>query len=229
MNDQEILRLIDENLVWAHSIAGAYAESIRHVDVKDVKQEAGIALSRAADTYDPSRGIPFRAYAHRCITNRLDSLYRAGQKQAYEQTTLDAPAFSDDVNDETNKDQLPSPGVDAAREAHRNEVRRALAQGMAQLTPNQRKILEARSQGESYQELAVRLGTTKQAVHQSADRALAQMKASVEARGVSGPMFMPRGEKSEGRPQKASSGCAAVLVIIPVSLAIAWILIATLK
>jgi len=224
MSDQEILRLIDENLVWAHSIAGAYAESIRHVDVKDVKQEAGIALSRAADAYDPSRGIPFRAYAHRCITNRLDSLYRAGQKQAHEQTTLDAPAFSDDVNDETNKDQLPSPGVDAAREAHRNEVRRALAEGMAQLTPNQRKILEARSQGESYQELAVRLGTTKQAVHQSADRALAQMKASVEARGVSGPMFMPRGE---GSPKK-SSGCATVLLIIPASVAIAWILVAAL-
>ena len=227
MDDQETLRLIDENLVWAHSIAGAYAESIRHVDVKDIKQEAGVALCRAADTYDPSRGIPFRAYAHACITNRLKSLYRAGQKQAHEQTTLDAPAFFDDVNDETHKDQIPSPGVDAAREAHRNEVRRALAQGMAQLTPNQRKILEARSQGESYQELAVRLGSSKQAVHQSADRALAQMKASVEARGVSGPMFMP--EVGEPKPQKASSGCAAVLLVIPVTMAIAWILIVALK
>ena len=37
------------------------AASIRHVDVKDIKQEAGVALCRAADTYDPSRGIPFRA------------------------------------------------------------------------------------------------------------------------------------------------------------------------
>jgi hypothetical protein len=90
---------------------------------------------------------------------------------------------------------------------------------MAQLTPNQRKILEARSQGESYQELVVRLGTTKRAAHQSADRALAQMKASVEARGVSGPMFMPKVEESP----KKSSGCAAVLLIIPVSVAIAWI------
>jgi RNA polymerase sigma factor (sigma-70 family) len=226
MDDQEILRLIDENLVWAHSIAGEYAKAIRHVDAQDVKQEAGVALCRAADTFDPSRKVPFRAYAHACITNRLDSLYRAGQKQAHEQTTLDAPAFFDDVNDETHKDQIPSPGVDAAREAHRNEVRRALALGMAQLTPHQREILQARSRGESYSIIAERLGSSPQAVQQSAARALAQMKASVEARGVSGPMFMPEVEVPE---RKKSSGCAAVLLVIPVSVAIAWILIVALK
>jgi RNA polymerase sigma factor (sigma-70 family) len=229
MDDQAILRLIDENLVWAHSIAGGYAESIRHVDVKDIKQEAGVALCKAADTYDPSRKVPFRAYAHTCITNRLDSLYRAGQKQAHEQTTLDAPAFFDDVNDETHKDQIPSQGVDAAREAHRNEVRRALASGMARLTPHQREILEARSRGESYSIIAERLGSSPQAVQQSAARALTQMKASVEAGGIRSAMFMPEVDESERRPQKASSGCAAVLLIIPVSLAIAWIFIAALK
>jgi RNA polymerase sigma factor (sigma-70 family) len=225
MDDKETLRLIDENIAWAHAIAGAYGASIRHVELKDIKQEAGIALCRAADTYDPSRKVPFRAYAHTCITNRLDSLYRAGEKQAHEQTTLDAPAIHDEAIDETPKNQIPSPEVDAAREAHRNEVRRALAHGMAQLTPNQRKILEARSQGESYQNLAVRLGSSRQAVQQSADRALAQMKTSVEAKGISGPMFMPKVDKS---PRK-SSGCAAVLLIIPVGLVIAWILAATLR
>jgi len=225
MDDQEILRLIDENLAWAHRIAGDYAKTTHHVDVQDIKQEAGIALCRAADTYNPSLNIPFQGYARRCIVNRLNSLYHAGQQQAHEQTTLDAPAYLDDVNDETEKDRIPSPEVDAAREAHRNEVRRALAQGMAELTPNQRKILEARSKGESYQELAVQLGTTKQAVHQSADRALAQMKASVEARGVSGPMFMPK----VNDPPRKQSGCAALLLAIPISLTLAWILIAAFK
>jgi RNA polymerase sporulation-specific sigma factor len=223
VDDQEILRLIDENLLWAHSIAGEYAKNIRHVDAQDVRQEAGIALSRAADTYDPSRGVPFRAYAHACITNRLKSLYLAGKKQAREQTTLDAPAFFDDVHDDTDKDQIPSAEVDAAREAHRNEVRRALNQGKAKLTPMQREILEAFSRGESYQSIAHRLGSSRQAVQQSAARALAQMKTSVEAQGVSGPMFMPNVEASERPPQKSSSGCAALLVVIPVSAAIIWI------
>jgi RNA polymerase sigma factor (sigma-70 family) len=223
------MNLSDTTLVWAHSIAGAYAESIRHVDVKDIKQEAGVALCKAADTFDPSRKVPFRAYAHTCITNRLDSLYRAGKKQGHEQTTLDAPAFFDDVNDETHKDQIPSPGVDAAREAHRNEVRRALASGMAQLTPHQREILEARSRGESYSTIAERLGSSPQSVQQSAARALTQMKASVEVSGIRGAMFMPEVGDSERRPKKASSGCTAVLLIIPASLAITWFLIAALK
>src|ERR1700683_2256473 len=94
-----------------------------------IKQEAGVASCRAADSYDSSRNVPFRAYAHKCITNRLDSLYRTGQRQAHEQVTLDAPVAFDDESSETQKEQTPSPGVDAAREAHRNEVRRALAQG----------------------------------------------------------------------------------------------------
>jgi RNA polymerase sigma factor (sigma-70 family) len=216
-------RMIDENLVWAHSIAGAYAASIRHVDVKDIKQEASVALCRAADTYDPSRNVPFRAYAHRCITNRLDSLYRAGQKQAQEETTLDTTFFLDDVNDETFKDQIPAVEVDAAREAHRNEVRRALAEGMNKLTPNQREILEARSRGESFREIADRLGVTKQAVKSTADRALAQMKSSVEAAGVRGAMFMPSIDSSDKATTKPT-GCTAVLLLVPVSAAIVWII-----
>jgi RNA polymerase sporulation-specific sigma factor len=222
MDDQK--RLIDENLVWAHSIAGAYAASIRHVDVKDIKQEASIALCRAADTYDPSRNVPFRAYAHRCITNRLDSLYRAGQKQVHEETTLDTAFFLDDVNDETIKDQIPALEVDAAREAHRNEVRRALAEGMSRLTPNQRDILEARSRGESYQEIGDRLGVRKQAVKNAADRALAQMKNSVEAAGVRSAMFMPSVDSSD-KANRKSTGCTAVLLLVPLTLAIVWVLI----
>jgi RNA polymerase sigma factor (sigma-70 family) len=223
MADEQTRRLITESLDWANSIAVAYAASIRHVDVKDIKQEASIALCRAADTYDPSRNVPFRAYAHRCITNRLDSLYRAGQKQAHEETTLDTAFFLDDVNDETFKDQIPAIEVDAAREAHRNEVRHALAEGMNRLTPNQRDILEARSRGESFREIADRLGVTKQAVKSAAERALAQMKSSVEAAGVRGAMFMPSVDKSDKATTKPT-GCAAVLLVVPVCVAIIWIL-----
>jgi RNA polymerase sigma factor (sigma-70 family) len=239
MDDKETLRLIDENIAWANAIAGAYAATIRHVDVKDIKQEAGVALCRAADTYDPCRKVPFRAYAHTCITNRLDSLYRAGQKQAHEQTTLDSPAFFDDVNDETLKDQIPSPDVDSAREAHRNEVRRALAAGMYRLTANQREILEARSRGESYREIADRLGITKQAVEAASSRALAQMRISVEAKGVRGAMFMPsvEGSSSDSRSNSGageskgqeSTGCTGLLLCILVIVVITGVLIAILR
>jgi RNA polymerase sigma factor (sigma-70 family) len=223
MDEKEARRLFDESLAWAHSIAGDYAKhSIRHVEIKDVKQEAGIALWRAAETFDLSRDIPFRFYAKRCITNRLDSLYRAGQKQALEETSLDAAVFFDDVHDDTFKDQIPSPDVDAAREAHRAEVRRALAEGMGRLTPNQRDILEARSRGESYREIADRLGITKQAVEAASNRALDQMKSSVEAKGVHSAMFMP---SVENESPKKSSGCAAVLLVVPACAATIWILL----
>ncbi len=225
MDDQEILRLVEENLPWAYSIAERYAESIRHVQVRDLRQEASVALSKAASTYDPAREIPFRAYARACITNRLDSLYWKGQQQAREVTTLDMPAFFDDVNDDTFKDQVPSQEVDVAREAHRNEVRSALARGMATLTPNQREILEARSRGESYQDIALRLGVRRQAVQQAAVRALAQMKVSVEASGVKTAYFMPKADA----PAKKSSGCAALLLLVPVMLAIFWVAGAVLK
>ena len=197
MDNHEILRLIDDNLAWAHRIAGAYAQSIRQVPLQDIKQEAGIALCRAADTFDPSRNIPFLGYAHRCITNKLDSLYGKAQRQALEETILDRAAFPDDLDEETYKDRIPAPEVDAAREAHRNEVRRALAQGLATLSLRQQEILLAWTQGNSYQDIAVVMGSTRQAIQKSASRALVKLRNSVEAKGVSGAMFMPEIDGTE--------------------------------
>ena len=202
MDEDEAASLVEANLDWAHSIAAGYAATIRHVDIQDLKQEAALALTLAAQTFDPAYNVPFQAYARRCITNRLDSLYRAGQQRhAYDYIEADeAPA---DEQDDFLNAELPSPDVDPSVEAHRNEIRQALQTGASKLTPNQRDILTAFARGDSYQEIADRLGSSRQAVQQAASRALAQMRGSLEIRGHTGAMFAPRSESDLRSPHPA--------------------------
>ena len=215
MDDEEVARLVEAHLDWAHSIAAGYAATIRHVDVQDLKQEAALALTLAAQTFDPTYNVPFQAYARRCITNRLDSLYRAGQQRhAYDYIGADeAPA---DEQDDFLNAELPSPDVDPSVEAHRNEIRQALQTGASKLTPNQRDILTSFARGDSYQEIADRLGSSRQAVQQAATRALAQMRGSLEIRGHTGPMYSPRHESDlhSPHPASSSSGCVGCLLIV---------------
>ena len=206
MDEKDVISLVEANLSWAQSIAAGYASSIRHVEVNDIKQEAALALTLAAKTFDPSRSVPFQAYARRCITNRLDSLYRVGQKTiAHEQAMSDAAAPFDpqaEADSDSVNDEFPSHVADAATEAHCDEVRQALVAGAANLTPNQREILTAFASGASYQEIASGLGSSRQAVQQAANRAWAQMRAALEQKGHRNAAFMPKIDRPSRMPRQ---------------------------
>lgn len=71
-------RLIEQHIVWARRIAAKVAGSLpTWFTVDDLIGPAELALVETAAEYDPSRGIPFRAYAIRRIEGAcLDSARR---------------------------------------------------------------------------------------------------------------------------------------------------------
>ena len=65
---------------------------------------------------------------------------------------------------DTKKDGIPDRGPTPAREAERSEIRGALQDGLASLTPSQRAVLEQYAKGVSFAEVARETGASEQAV-----------------------------------------------------------------
>lgn len=68
-------RMIEDNL----GLAGVWAVKVARrsgLDLEDLKQEAVIALTRAAELFDPRRGFQFSTYASSAIMRRLRAIER---------------------------------------------------------------------------------------------------------------------------------------------------------
>ena len=63
-------------------------------DTDDLKQEGLIALWKASERYDPSRGASFRTYASVCINNRYRDLARKSAK-TINTVSLDVVKYDD--------------------------------------------------------------------------------------------------------------------------------------
>lgn len=62
-------KMVKENIELAYYIANRFTN--KRVDRDDLKQIASIGLIKAAESYDPSRGVNFGQYAGRVIRNEL--------------------------------------------------------------------------------------------------------------------------------------------------------------
>lgn len=57
--------LFEDNMDWAAKIARSFAKKLPPCfNVRDMEQEARIECWKQAQKYDPSRGVPFQAYAY---------------------------------------------------------------------------------------------------------------------------------------------------------------------
>ena len=81
--------LVLEHLEWAHSIARHCAALLpTWFTVEDLTGPVQLALLKTAASYDPSRGIPFRAYAGRRLYGACwDSVRRKEYVERSHQTT----------------------------------------------------------------------------------------------------------------------------------------------
>ena len=67
---------------------------INGYDTDDLTQEGLIALWKASERYDPSRGASFKTYASICINNRYRDLARKSAK-AIKTVSLDVVKYDD--------------------------------------------------------------------------------------------------------------------------------------
>ncbi len=125
---------------------------------QDLYQELFLRIHRARDSYDPARAFSpwFFQIAHRLLIDDARRAYRS-QEQPYGNL---------------------EPRAIAATAADGMLEREALARVLEPLSADERYVLvSAKAEGVSYQELAVQLGKSVDAVKQMASRAMRRLRA----------------------------------------------------
>jgi RNA polymerase sporulation-specific sigma factor len=156
---------------------------------EDLAQEARLGLLDAIRAWRPERG-PFPAFADRCVTNQallaLAAACRHKQRILSHAISLDAPvAESIRADDRTGinlLDLLPAP-----RNAHTDPEARLLVReqltglldAIPTLTERERAAVAGGVSGQSYEQLAPRLGATPKAVDCVTYRARRKLAAAL--------------------------------------------------
>ncbi|MEQ9460250.1 MAG: sigma-70 family RNA polymerase sigma factor [Phycisphaeraceae bacterium] len=186
-------------LAW-HDRADAYREQIANTNLAlvlamakrtrpndlefaDMVSEGNMALLRAVDKFDVSRGFKFSTYACRAI---LKSFSRAGQKQ-----TKHRRLFSAEYDVKYEKSDF----LKKKREAHEEdcvaEVGEIIRDNAAELTPVERTVIEHRfglreatrrsnGRGHTLEQVGRTIGVTKERVRQIQNRALEKLRDHME-------------------------------------------------
>ncbi len=195
--------LIEHHLWLADAIGKRYF-NIRAQTQGDILQEARLALTKAARTYNPEIG-PFKAYAATVIYFHLNDLFKKELSKANLRIDPREPLSSDCTDSsETLLDQLPAREVGPVREAERNDIRGILAQCRERLSLPDRQILEMRMEGLTYDDIAHRTNVSAPAAHKRVQKALESMKTELRDHGINGPQFMPASENSD-RPDECQA------------------------
>ncbi len=114
--------------------------------IEDLTQAGFIAVLRAVDSYDPSRGTKFSTYLFHRLRAELSAATGYNSKRSWfdplqNAVSLDAPLTDDDDSD-TFADLIPDPAAEAAIEGM--DIRLGVAEVLAELPEEQRKAIRDR-------------------------------------------------------------------------------------
>ena len=126
----------------------------------DLIQECLLGLLAAVRTCREDGGATFTTYATTCMHNRLVSFLRRQQTQKTVEQPLDEP---EDLPDLTDDDP-------ASRVLEQEDALRWRERLLERLTPLEYRVLAARLDDCSYDEIAARLGVSKKAVDNAVQR-----------------------------------------------------------
>lgn len=139
--------------------------SVAYLDSDDFVQEGMIGFLKAVDTYDFSRGVPFEAYAFRCMQNCINTA--AGVK------TVEIP-----VGMSSEMPEITEKGVDPLKQIldgeHLSEVLNACD---VTLSDVEKTVVFFRAGGMSYEEIGERLNMSEKSVDNALQRARKKLKS----------------------------------------------------
>lgn len=168
--------MIADHLPLARHIASRYARDDRH---DDYVQEAAIGLVQASKGYDPTRGIPFGAYARQWLVTRCQRYKRADHTIALPrcaEATGEIPTCvwgDDDLahGEENNPEEALSERQEQAA------LVAWIALALAKLTDRERMAVEGyHLRGETQTEIGKALGVNRNIVRQTIERAMEKMR-----------------------------------------------------
>ena len=157
---------------------------------EDLAQEARVGLLTAIRAWRPERG-PFPAFADRCVTNQALLALQAAARQKHQVLSramhLEAGAGGRHNAEESAPalslhDMLAAPRdarIDPEARLLVREQLESVLQALPTLTPNEQIVLTGALNGQSYQQLAPRIGGTTHAAVQAAYRARRKLAAAV--------------------------------------------------
>ena len=144
--------------------AHRFSAGLCETDTAEVRQEARIALFRAAQSYRPSADVTFGLYARVCVRNALISRYR--KKKAVLCSLEDSIEGLLDACGEEPYATL------SAAESLEDAYRRIASV----LSPYERQVFDLYMEGESAATIGTRLQKTEKSVYNAISRTLSKLR-----------------------------------------------------
>lgn len=139
--------------------------SISYLDSDDFVQEGMLGFLKAIETYDLSRGVPFEAYAFKCMQNSINTA--AGVSR------VEIPVgMSSEMPEITDKGEDPLKQILVGE--HFNEVLNACETTLSDL---EKTVVFFRAGGMSYEEIGERLKMSPKSVDNALRRARKKLKS----------------------------------------------------
>ncbi len=139
--------------------------SVSYLDSDDFIQEGMIGFLKAVKTYDFSRGVPFEAYAFKCMQNSINTA--AGISR------VEIPVgMSSEMPETTDTDDDPLKLILDGE--HFNEVLNACETTLSDV---EKAVVFFRAGGMAYEEIGKRLNMTEKSVDNALQRARRKLKS----------------------------------------------------
>ncbi len=181
--------LVIENLEWAHSIAERVAGQLPTWFLRDdLIGPAELALVRLAGAYDPSRGVPFRAYAQARLRGACYDAVRRREYRERAHVSLDA---DDPQYQSPNPHEVPGrswhdwaarqgPTTEDSPQDTLSEAQSGVFAAVWHLPPrHQRIIILHYLRDVTIEEIAARMGVTPSRISQLHTEALQMLKEPI--------------------------------------------------
>ncbi len=138
-----------------------------YLEAEDFIQEGMFGFLNAVKAFDPSKGVPFKAFASKCMSNSISSA-----------ATTPAPEVL--VDDETQESLSVDPNSDPLDLViGSEELDRVLAECEVSLSKIEKTVIFLRASGMSYAEIGEKLGMTEKAVDNAVQRARKKLKSAL--------------------------------------------------
>ena len=166
-DDEAMAHLISAVTPIARAKASGFANA--RISNEDLMQEGMLGFLDAVKSFDPSKGVPFRAFAETCINNRIISAVRKNfnSKNAALSNAVSFEAETADIAADSDPADIVS---DKFETEYLSEL---LSSGLSDF---EKKVIGLRLQSKSYAEIAEKLGTTEKSVDNALQRIKSKMR-----------------------------------------------------
>ncbi len=170
-NDEAMARLISAVTPFAKAKASGFAAT--GIPNEDLIQEGMLGFLDAVKKFDPSKGSSFKAFAEKCINNRILSAVRANfnNKNAALSNAVPFEAESHDVSDS---------GADPAEIFLQKDDSESVEDFLNnELTSFEKQVIELRLLNKSYSQISTALDCSEKAVDNALQRIRKKMRAKL--------------------------------------------------